>query len=358
MDGKKRYSRPVVQGPEKIINDGKPVFGTFDTIPRKLDIKGVTAPFGGIPLPPALSRLRIRARAIYTFNINGFFGTVDFFDNKILNMAEFALWNIRTGQKFVYRQFLGARKRLIPTHLNEGQCVSPGKRRHFRLAWHHNDNRLSFKADVLGGKYRPKVNASLQAMLNGEETKEILSVKPAPTMRRCSATWYAAGPVKGSLELNGKSASEKIEGEGQGFLFVNRAFYKFISRGENITACGMLRDKKIQLRISTTNLDAVDTNKYNDNVLFVNGELTTLPQVYLTHPFGVKETWTVQDVQGMVDLEFTPVTSYERRMNLVLVKNHSDTVFGYLNGALWDKEGNKIFVKDLAAVARRNMLRI
>jgi len=49
-----------------------------------------------------------------------------------------------------------------------------------------------------------------------------------------------------------------------------------------------------------------DTNKNNENALWVNGKLTPLPPVRITMPDGINADWVIQDVEGMVDLKFTP----------------------------------------------------
>jgi hypothetical protein len=75
----KMYTREITPAPEKLVQNGKPVFGTFDSLPKKLDIKGVTTPYAGVPYPPILSRLTIRARAVYVFSLGDYVGVVQFF---------------------------------------------------------------------------------------------------------------------------------------------------------------------------------------------------------------------------------------------------------------------------------------
>lgn len=351
------YSQPIGPAPEKIVQDGKPVFGTFDSLPKKLDIKGIPSPFGGIPMPSFLSRLRIRARAIYVFSFGEYLGTIDFFDGKLLNMAEFSLWNTKCGTKHIYRNFLGARRKLVPTKLEKGQILSPSPVRHIRLSWNHPENRFSAAVNVRGFRHRPEINLSATGNFNDALANEIISVKPAPTKRRPSATWYASIPVKGTLEIKGNEKIKKTS-SGAGLLFVNRSYYNFITHGENITAAGILGDRQITLRLSTTSLDAANTEKYNDNALFADGKCTKLPPVTITHPFGIAKDWIIQDYKSMVDLTFVPQTSSSRKADFIIVKGSYDTIFGFLNGTLLDAEGNKISVKDFPAVAKRSRIRL
>lgn len=157
---------------------------------------------------------------------------------------------------------------------------------------------------------------------------------------------------------NGDLLESFPENEGYGFLFSNRSYYKFITSGENITACGELNGKKIAFRLSTTSLDAVDKDSYNDNAVFVDGKITTLPPVDITHSFGLAQSWVIQDVESMVDLTFTPKNLISRTVNLIALNSNYYTIFGTIDGVLLDSEGNKIVLKDFPGIAKRSKLRL
>lgn len=355
------YKREISKAPKKIINHGKPVFGTFSTLPEKLDISGIKAPFLGIPIPAIFTRFLIRSRLIYTFSFEDYLGTIDLFDNKIVNMAEVSLWNKKTNLKHVYRIFLGLRLHLIPKKLNKAVCVSTAKTRYIRIAWDHSQDRLSIKLKVKGDRVRPYVELSFLGKLKSNNANEIFSVKPAPTMSRCSATWYSFSPISGRLKVthnSGDILENYLDNQGYGFLFENRSYYKFITNGENLTASGLLDNKTIGFRLSTTSLDGINTDEYNDNILFVDGKITTLPPVDITHPFGLAKKWIIQDLESMIDLTFTPKNLISRNLNFIAIKSTYHTIFGTIDGVLLDSEGNKLTLKDFPAIMKRSKLRL
>lgn len=355
------YTREVTPGPEKIIVKHKPVFGTFNTLPDQLDIHGVKAPFAGIPLPPVLTKFRIRARLIYVFRVGDFLGSIDIFDNKIVNMAEVSLWNYKKDYKYTYRIFLGLRLRLIPKKLSEAVCVSSGPKRSIRIAWNHLKDRMTFKLHLSGYNTRPKLDLSFFSNFTDSSSHEIFSVKPAPTFSRCSATWYVANAFKGRLALTDKGGKEFdcTNGEnGFGFTFMNRSYYKFITTGENITAIGKIKDKQVSFRFSTASFDAVDRDSYNDNVMFVDDQFSPMPPVDITHSFGVTNKWVIQDTESMIDLTFTPKSITSRNMNFVAVRTTYYTIFGTIDGILLDKDGNRLVLRDFPAISRSSKLRL
>ena len=133
---------------------------------------------------------------------------------------------------------------------------------------------------------------------------------------------------------------------------------KFITRGESITASGVVDGKNVSLRLSTTSLDAANTSRHNDNALFVDGAFTPLPPVCITHPFGIAKDWNAQDYESMVDLSFVPQNSYSRKANFILVNASYDTVFGFLNGTVMDSSGAKHELRDFPAVVHISRIRL
>ena len=78
------YSRNFQNPPEAIVQKGKANFGTYNNISPRIDIKGMRAPYAGLPLPVFISNLRIKSRLDYVFETKNFIGFTEFFDFKII----------------------------------------------------------------------------------------------------------------------------------------------------------------------------------------------------------------------------------------------------------------------------------
>jgi len=355
------YSREITEPPAQLIINGRPVFGTFSGITKQLDIKGVSAPFAGFSLLPIFTRLRIRARLLYLFSFGDYLGSIEIFDNKILNMADIILWNKKTNKKYEYHKFFGVRQKFVPKNLEKAICFTPSKKFHVRLGWDQKKDRFSIVVELKSHRETPTLTLSFLSHFSDDESNQLISVKPAPTMRRCSATWYVSSNFCGNLGLVDKNNHVKdfIQGSnGTSLLFVNRAYYKTITKGENISAAGKINDKSVTLRLSTTSLDAVDTNKYNDNVLFINGKLFTMPPVDITHPFGINEEWVIQDLENMIDLTFKPSSISSKNLNLIAIRTEYNTIFGFINGIILNQDGEKLVLKEFPAIVKKSMIRL
>ena len=87
------YSRSFSAAPKKIVENGKAHFGTYSGVSQRFDIKGMRAPYAGVPLPPVISDIRIKSRLNYYFCIEKYIGLVEFFDFKIIGLSEICFWD-------------------------------------------------------------------------------------------------------------------------------------------------------------------------------------------------------------------------------------------------------------------------
>jgi len=86
----------------------------------------------------------------------------------------------------------------------------------------------------------------------------------------------------------------------------------------------------------------------------VDGKLTPLPPVKITRAGeGGKAAWVIQDLEGMVDLTFTPKEAVRSGFNFLLTGTDYETPLGWYNGALVSAEGEKIRAHNLWGMAER-----
>lgn len=349
------YSRLVTERPEKIIQNGKAIFGSFSDVTPKLDIKGMRAPYAGIPLPSVISNLRIKSRINYIFNLDQYIGIVHFFDFKAFALAEVCFWNQKTNKKYVYHNTILPRRRTVPLTTTKGLCASYAGRRFIKIAWNTNQNHYTIDFKVHGDKIRPSVNALIHSNTKDDFHSNMMFVTPAPTKARCSATWLSTMKLNGQINITNENS---YEAEGLGLMDLNRSYYKMQNNFEIAYGIGKLHDKNLSLHLQTSNIEAADSNKYNSNILIVDNETTMLPPVDITHPFGTSKNWIIQDTESMVDLTFTPSSVNTRNFNIIAMKNIYTTIYGHYDGVLLDKDGNKIILKNFPGIIYKSKIRL
>jgi hypothetical protein len=120
----------------------------------------------------------------------------------------------------------------------------------------------------------------------------------------------------------------------------------------------MGEDNNRRIAFNIAENQARETYKNNENALWVDGELTPLPPVRITMPQGVETDWVIQDVEGMVDLTFTPVEPVRTAVDLILTKAEYDTPLGYYNGMLVTAKGDQIPVRNMWGLGEKLYIRV
>ncbi len=355
------YNREIKTPPERIVHNGKIEFGTFKGLLPLLDIRGVRAPFAGTPLPTFVTNFRIQSSLMFMFNIGSYIGTVDFFDHKIFGFADVTFWNKETGRKFAYRSFMGPRHRFIPHSMKTGFCASFNKKRYIRVSWDHQRDKLSMIFNLKGDSSRPSTQAAFIAHYSNPMMCELASVIPAPSKRRCSATYLSNPQIRGSITLEKTKLSEEVSQEnleGHALFRINRAYYNLHSVLEFVVASGETEGKNFSFQIFTTQENAVDSDNINGNFLCVGGECTPLPPVTITHPFGISKKWVIQDFENMVDLTFTPSSFIRRNISFLVMRSQLHTICGTFEGVIKAKDGTDIVLHNFEGIAKKQLLRL
>jgi hypothetical protein len=355
------YTRAMSDPPETLVKDGKPIFGTFSGHPSRLDIRGVENPYGIFPLPVFITNFRIKSRLSFFFNIGEYIGCIDFFDAKVFGFADVCFWNQNTKQRFAYQTVLGPRHRLIPHELqNPAAIVSYKKSRYIRISWDRKLDKLSVIFNLEGDDVRPSSNAALISHFQNQDTAEITTVIPAPTMRRCAANTLIALSIHGAVTLTAKQGSPKTmpDANGTALFDMSRTFFRFRTRGEFLSGMGMVDGKQVSFRIAAGSQDAINPDQYNNNVLFFAGKVTPLPAVTITHPFGTMNKWVIQDTENMVDLTFTPIAENMHTISVFIVRTQYHTIYGTFEGVLLNSSGEKVALHALPGLAKKYLIRL
>lgn len=349
------YTRQLKEPPKQIIQNGKAAFGAYKGVSPKIDIKGMKAPYAGIPVPAILSNLRIKSRLVYIFTIENYIGLSQFYDFKALGLGEVIFWNKETGKKYVYHTIMPPRRRFVPKLTTRGICACYRNSRYIKISWgrQHQHHALSFK--VKGDSARPNSEGYFYSSLQDNMHKDFMFVSPSPTSSRCTANWISSMKIKGHITINNEQADDS---EGLGLMRLSRAYYKMHTNSIQVNGIGTVKDRNVIFYLETSNFDASDNDTYNSNLLIVDGQETLLPPVYITHPFGISQKWVIQDTENMVDLTFSPISVNSRILNIIALRADYNNIYGTFDGVLLTGNGEKITLKNFPGILQNGTLRL
>lgn len=349
------YSRIFKEPPETIIANGKACFGTYNDISSTIDIKGIRAPFAGLPLPIFITKLRIKSRLDYIFATEKYIGFTEFFDFKIMGTSRIIFWNKETGKKYAYFSFMGPRRRFIPHSTKYGSCTSFNKKRYMKVFWGENHQHMAMRFNVKGDSVRPDCSGGYFSSKYSECHSDNLFVTPAPVSARCSATWFTSMQIQGKTIINGEEVDNS---KGLAAMMINRTYLKSHSISTISWGIGTVKNKNIVFHLKNSNLDSTDNDTYNENILIVDGKQTALPPVLMTHPFGKDKDWIIQDTESMVDLTFTPVSLDSNIRNFIIMRTAYTSIYGTFSGVLLDQNGEKIILRNFPGMLNSNLIRL
>ena len=225
------YSRKFTEAPEHIVQNGKACFGTFEGVSPKIDIRGMRAPYAGVPLPSFISNLRIKSHLVYIFNLEKFIGYSRFFDFKAIGLGKIIFWNKESGKKYVYHTIMPPRRRFVPTLTTRGICACYRKARFIKISWGraHQHHALTFQ--VKGDSARPDTEGYVYSPMQDDMPTDALFNCPSPSSSRCNVTWFSSMKMNGQITINHEAADDS---GGLGMMVLNRAYYKFKSKTTSV----------------------------------------------------------------------------------------------------------------------------
>ena len=103
---------------------------------------------------------------------------------------------------------------------------------------------------------------------------------------------------------------------------------------------------------------ARESYKNNENAFWIDGRLTPLPPVKITQNGGPESEWIIQDMEGMVDLVFTPKEPKRNIENFIFAASDYENPLGYFNGLLVSAEGEELPVRNIWGSSEKLYLRV
>jgi len=174
--------------------------------------------------------------------------------------------------------------------------------------------------------------------------------------RRIMYAFKALAPVRGDIVFGGQRIKLK-QNVCSGIFCDYKGFFPY--RLQTVICSAMGFDAKgSRFGFHIAENQTRETNKNNENALWVNECLTPLPPVRITMPNGPDSDWIIQDVEGMVDLTFTPKEQNHSGAGLIFTSAELNAPLGHYNGMLVSAGGERIEVRGLFGMGEKLYLRV
>ncbi len=347
------YSRPVTKAPEKLVENGKYNLGCFNTPVRRANLIDYTAPYK-LPLPRALRGLQLREWQAFQIQGKDHFIMVAIYNAKKISLVQFIVYDIKNNVKTKYEKKVPAWELNVPDTLY-GSTASYNSG-NFSLNVSHNleAGKLLLSADIKEFNNLPDVKARFEAKHDVSLYTPMVVCNPF-SEGRVMYSHKCLMPVEGEVKM-GDALIVFRKDYSQLIIDDHKGYYPYPTIYDWVTGLG--RDKEGRmLGFNLTNNQVINQEKYNENCLWLNGELHALPPVKVIRPAGVQGKWEIGDEYDMVNLEFTPVVHTSVNINLLLIRSKYEGPYGFFNGYLKKANGEKVMLENMFGMGEDFYLR-
>jgi len=343
------YTREILPPRASPIEDGIPVTGTWDRAFEKVDLLEILNPYQ-YPMPRWARDYRIKEWQCFNVQDNCLMLEAIFCNLKLYRVTQVLVYDKESGEKFIFRVVKPGSGRRLPQSLANSSVDSRSAGFYFHIhSWLDADT-VKLDINIEAARRRPSLTIHLAYNLSRQDVTP-MAVSMGITAQRTICAYKAFTPIRGDIVLGGRHINLNQE-NCSGFFCDYKGFYPYST---NITVCNAMGfdEKNRRFGFHIAENQTRDTNKNNENALWVDGKLTPLPPVLVTMPNGPDDDWIIQDVEGMVDLTFTPKELNKSGVKLFFTKAEFTAPLGNYNGMLVNKDGEKIQIKNLFGIGEK-----
>jgi hypothetical protein len=343
------YTREILPPRASPIEDGSPVTGTWDRAFEKVDLLEIRNPYQ-YPLPRWARDYRIKEWQCFSVQDGGFILEAIFCNLKLYRVMQVLVYDKENGEKFIFRLVKPGAGRRLPQSLANSSVDSNSAGFYFRIhSWLDADT-VKLDINIEAAHRKPSLTIHL-AYNSCSRDVTPMAVSMGIAAQRNICAYKALTPVRGDIVLGGRHISLNHE-NCSGFFCDFKGFSTYRTTTAICSAMGF-DDKNRRFGFHIAENQIRDANKSNENALWVDGKLTPLPPVIVTMPNGPDDEWVIQDVEGMVDLTFTPKEQNRSGIKLFFTKAEFAAPLGNYNGMLVNKDGEKIQIKNLFGIGEK-----
>jgi hypothetical protein len=348
------YTREIHSPRSSPIENGKPLSGTWTRAFEKVDMLGIQRPFS-FPLPKWIRESRIKEWQSFTMQDDSFFLALLLFNFKYFREIWVQIYDKAAKKHICFKKLLPFSGWNFPKTLANTAIESRTRRFFFRIHNWLDANTIKVDMDIKADKKWPPFTAHLHYNLN-KKVVTPMAVNLLFSERRAMYAYKTLSPVRGDIVFGGQHQTMD-PGKTSGTFCDGKGFFPYRMHTQCCQGYGFdSLDRRIGFSVAEA--QTKETYKNNENAFWVNGKLTPLPPVMITVLDEVGSDWIIQDLEGMVDLTFSPKTEARDASNFFVLRSEYDAFLGFYNGMLLTSEGEKIPVYNLWGFGEKLYMRV
>ena len=333
---------------------GLPLQGTWMRAFKEVDLLKVNRPYP-FPLPGGIKNLRIKEWESFYIQDDRFCLHARFSNMKYYRSAFVTMYDRETKEGLEFRKVIPGGGWRLPRSLNNDAVDSRSYGFFFRIHTWLDAETINLELNIKRKRKDPAFTAHATFDFAGGKTIP-MAVSLLFSDNRNMYAYKALTAVSGDVVSGGKHIHfdpAKTSG-----LFCDfKGYYPYRMRSSWSTGMGFdSRNRRFGFALGEN--QAKESYKNNENALWIDGKLTLLPPVKITQSGGNESDWIIQDMEGMVDLVFTPREMKRSTENFIISSSDYDAPLGHFNGLLVSAEGEELPVRNVWGAGEKLYLRV
>ena len=346
------YTRVIQPHRDSPVENGKPLQGTWDRAFKEVDLLDIRRPYRW-PLPRWIKNCRIKEWESFIVQDERIILDVLLANLKLYSVAQILLYDKLNEKKYLYRRLLPGNSLPLPRSLDNTFIESGPARFSFRVHNWFDADTIKLVFNMEANRRQPALTAHLELNMDGACP---MAVNLGFSEQRSMYALKTMAAVSGDIMLEGTRIHLNPQ-QATGVFCDYKGFFPYRMKQ---TLCGTVGfdDEGHSYGFHIGENQTKENNRNNENALWLNGRLSPLPPVRITMPKGVDSDWVIQDLEGMVDLVFSPKEPNKSIVGFFITSVEYDAPLGLFNGTLLDSEGQKIQVRNQWGIGQKLYLRV
>jgi len=348
------YKREIQEKQYEPVVNGIPLQGTWTGAFDEVDLLNVHRPYP-IPLPRGIKNLRIKEWESFIIQNESFFIQARLCNNKFYRSALVIVYNKETKERLEFNKQIPGGVWRLPRSLNNASVESSSYGFFFRIHTWLDTGSIQLELNIEQTRKRPAFAAhTIFDIVKGKTTP--MAVSLLFHEHRNMYAYKALAAVRGDM-VSGGQHIRMNPAKTTGLFCDFKGYYPY--RMRNTWCSAMDFDSKgRRIGFALGENQAREAFKNNENAFWVDGRLTPLPPVRITQNGSPESDWIIQDMEGMVDLVFTPENSGHNARKSLFSGYDYENSLGFFNGIVLSSKGEKIPVHNVWGTGEKLYLRV
>jgi len=348
------YTREIQIPRISPVENGRPLQGTWMRAFEDVDLLDIRKPYP-FPLPRWIKNMRIKEWESFNIQDDRFSLKARISNFKYYRTASVSMYNRETGERLEFSKVIPGGGWKLPRNLNNDSVDSRSLGFFFRAHSWLDTESINLELNIKKSRKGQAFTAHAIFDLAAGKTMP-MAVSLLFSDNRNMYAYKALTAVSGDMVVGGKHIHFD-PAKTSGLFSDFKGYFPYQMRSTWCTGMGFdSRNRRFGFALGEN--QAKESYKNNENALWIDGKLTLLPPVRITQSGGSESNWVFQDMEGMVDLVFTPKELKRSTKNLIVSSSDYEIPMGHFNGLLVSSEGEELPVKNVWGSCEKLYLRV